>query len=300
MKKHVSILSFIALFVGNLCLIPSLSAQTVGYTVTGGSCNGAFTLTLGSTINGKNSYTGTASGLTSTLSWTGTQWEINTPFGVLFTNTAATPLNPPCHTVGTFVAVGFCAGGTVTASTGGCDNTPIPVELVDFTANSLKNAIQLNWQTASEINSLGFQVERSTDGIHFDAIDFVKSKGNSSQFTQYQLIDANASSGLTNYYRLRQKDSDGTESFSKIVSVKTQGKSTFSFAPNPASTHVNLNFEGEQGILNVYDLLGRVVLTKTINANNAQLMDISTLTTGNYILEIKANNEVFKDKLVKL
>lgn len=300
MKKMRLQLSLMAFLSSLLCPTPTLFAQTVDYTVVGGNCAGTFTLTLGSPINGKNTYSGTASGLTATISWTGTQWEISTAFGVLFSNSATTALNPPCHTVGTFVAAGLCAGGTVTNSSGACDNGSIPIELVDFKAKFLNNAVALNWHTASEINNLGFQIERSTDAVTFTTVNFVKSKGNSNQFAYYQFIDADVSLGFTHYYRLRQMDSDGSESFSKVISVKSINKNQFSFSPNPTNTNLTINFKGELAVLTIYDLLGRRVLTKTMNAdNNVSLIDVSSLQTGQYVLEIKTNNAIFRDKFIK-
>ena len=300
MKKNHFYTSICLLFLLNLT---ALSAQTVTYTVVGGTCAGTFTLTLGSQINGKNSYSGAGAVIgVSTISWSGTQWEINNSLGGLqYYNTAATALNPPCFGVGTFVATGFCTSGTLTSSSGDCATMIVPIELMTFKARSTNNnAIELTWQTASETNNVGFQIERSLDGETFTSIDFVKSQGESKTFKSYQFIDNQSVVNANNYYRLRQMDSDGKETVSKIVSVKTASKGKMMVMPNPASTHVSLNFEGEQGVINVYDLLGRIVLTKTMSASDAQLMDISMLKTGHYIIEIKVNKNVFKEKLVKL
>lgn len=300
MKKNHIYACICSFFLLNSTL---LSAQTVGYTVVGGTCAGTFTLTLGAPVNGKNSYSGTGAVIgVSTISWSGTRWEINNSIGGLqYYNAAETALNPPCFNIGTFVATGFCLGGTITNSSGDCATSIVPIELVDFKVRSTNNkAIELMWQTASETNNQGFQIERSTDGETFTAIDFVKSQGDSKTLKSYQFVDYQLVTNTNNYYRLRQIDSDGKETVSKTVSVKTVSKGKMMVAPNPARTHVSLNFEGEQGVLNIYDLVGKVVLTKIINANHAPLIDVSMLSAGHYILEIMANKQVFKEKLVKI
>jgi hypothetical protein len=300
MKKNHFYASVCLFFLLNSVL---LSAQTVGYTVVGGTCAGTFTLTLGAQVNGKNSYSGTGAVIgVSTISWSGSRWEINNSLGGLqYYNTAATALNPPCFNVGTFVATGFCTGGTITNSSGDCAMAIVPIELMDFQAHLVNNnAIELTWQTASEINNRGFQIERSTDGGVFNPIEFVKSQGDSKMFKSYQFIDNQFITNANNYYRLRQIDNDGKEMVSKTVSIKTASKGKIVITPNPARTHVSLNFEGEQGVLNIYDLVGKVVLTKKINANDAQLIDVSILAAGHYILEITSNKQVFKEKLVKI
>lgn len=296
-KLHIRLI-FLGLFA---CYSRStIIAQTVSYTITGGNCTGTYTLTLSGTANGKNTYSGSIMGNTATIAWSGTRWEINTPFGIQFFNTSETAANPPCHNIGIFTSQGVCIDGTITGSSGDCSLTTIPVELVDFTANSLVNSVELNWLTASETNNKGFQIERSEDGIIFNAIDFVNSKGDSKTFTTYKLIDKNASAGINYYYRLKQLDINGRESFSKIISIKMSHKGSISFAPNPANTNLTVYFQGEIAAFRVYDILGKLILNKLINSNNnATTVDISTLKSGNYILEITANGVVFRDKLIK-
>ena len=129
MKKQHALSIFIILIINTLCL--PLFSQSVTYTAVGGNCAGTYTLALGPIVNGKNSYSGSGAIVgTSTIFWTGTQWVIsNSLAGVLFTNGTETAINPPCHTLGTFTAVGVCVGGVASNSSGNCTNTPIPVEL---------------------------------------------------------------------------------------------------------------------------------------------------------------------------
>ncbi len=297
-KKH---LQFSFLFLITHFIPCVINSQTIDYTVNGSLCAGTHILTLSGTSNGKNTYTGTIAGNAATIAWSGTQWQINTPFGVQFTNTAQTAIDPPCHSVGTFVAAGFCLGATVTNSSGACATAVIPVELIDFTVRVSAASIELNWLTASEINNKGFQVERSENGADFYAIDFVKTKGNSNGLTAYKLVDKTAYLSVNYYYRLKQIDTNGKEKLSKIISIKTTNKNTFSFSPNPANTALIINSQNEKSVFRVYDVLGKLVLTTVVADNNrAFTMDISALNSGNYILEMTTINGVsFREKLVK-
>lgn len=38
--------------------------------------------------------------------------------------------------------------------------TPLPVELTSFTANADNNKVLLNWETASEVNNYGFEIQK--------------------------------------------------------------------------------------------------------------------------------------------
>jgi hypothetical protein len=282
-------------------LSTTTTAQSITYTVTGTICAGTHTLNLSGTANGKNTYSGSILGYTATISWNGSSWAIIAPFpaGTLFTNSSETATNPPCHTVGIFVSQGACAGSTVTGSSGTCAASTIPIELADFTARTYANIVELTWLTASETNNKGFQIERSDDGFYFSPINFVRGKGDSKGFTTYKLVDNTALTGVNYYYRLRQMDLNGTESLSKVIGVKTSQDDKIYFAPNPATHQLTVHFSGEKATIQVYDLLGRLILSKkNVDSGNTSF-DISSLKSGNYIVEINVNGVVSRENLVK-
>ncbi|RFP65437.1 T9SS C-terminal target domain-containing protein [Hymenobacter lapidiphilus] len=111
----------------------------------------------------------------------------------------------------------------------------LPVTLTKFEARSEAGAVRLSWETATELNSAYFEVERSLDGRRFGAIGRVESKGSSSTASAYTLLDraAPANASLL-YYRLRQVDTDGTAAYSGVRTVKAAGRSLITEAyPNP-------------------------------------------------------------------
>ncbi len=74
----------------------------------------------------------------------------------------------------------------------------------------------------------------------------------------------------------------------------------FAIYPNPISTQVNISFpqniEGAE--ITVYNILGNVVLQKTISPLNYSI-DVSSLTSGMYIASIASNNKTNSFKLIK-
>jgi len=64
----------------------------------------------------------------------------------------------------------------------------IPVELTSFTASVNDNDITLNWETASEINNSGFQVERKSDG-EYEVIGFVPGFGTTTETKAYSFSE---------------------------------------------------------------------------------------------------------------
>ena len=103
-------------------------------------------------------------------------------------------------------------------------DSALPVELSYFTAKVLKSAgIKLDWQTKTEVNNYGFEIERSQmsevkSQTEWTKRGFVEGNGNSNSPKDYSFVDNNAQYG--NYaYRLKQIDSDGKYEYSKIIEV---------------------------------------------------------------------------------
>ncbi len=114
-------------------------------------------------------------------------------------------------------------------------NSPLPVELVAFSARVVQNQVELYWRTSSETNNDYFTVERSLSGEYFAELGSVIGKGTTSAVNEYHFVDADPQPGIL-YYRLKQTDYDGTSSFSTVVSVRYNGPNTplLSVFPNPA------------------------------------------------------------------
>ncbi len=199
-------------------------------------------------------------------------------------------------------------GGTLTAwGIRVCaNNLVIPVEMVDFKATPLKSKIQLNWQTATELNNAGFDIQRSTDPLsNFTKIGFVKGQGNASKLVDYQFFDENVRLGTTYYYRLRQMDLDGKEMFSKIEAANLDKDGVWDIAiePNPAESILNIEVLGkaQQTIrLDMFSMEGKLILSKKLAAENAKTtIDLTPLSSGIYMLKCYTETSYFVKKVVK-
>ena len=87
--------------------------------------------------------------------------------------------------------------------------TAVPVELALFTSTVERDRVILSWETRSETNNLGFEVERSADGKNFTTIGFVRGHGTVSVPKKYAFLDGDLEIGRY-FYRLRQIDTGGT------------------------------------------------------------------------------------------
>jgi Secretion system C-terminal sorting domain len=263
-------------------------------TISGGACASAsLALAVGPVVNGRNSYTGAIG----TMSWNSvtSRWEVIAPvLGLVFYNEANTTPNPPCHNNGTWVAWGTCINGTFTASSGTC-TVPLPIELLFFSVKNLTATNSLTWQTASEKQNKGFEIERSNDGQMWQTLSFVAAKGNNST---YSFTDKEPLS--TSYYRLRQIDVDGQSDYSKVVVAKsTSGKSSVSVFPNPNTEgviHVQ-GLAGDKTDISITNIYGQIVFQQTLFTESAALNLRNTLPKGVYFVNLKANNTVLTHKI---
>ena len=171
----------------------------------------------------------------------------------------------------------------------------VPVQLIYFKGKIDNNSTQLNWATATEINSDFFSVQRSIDLKEFTDLGKIKSAGESKQRLEYSFLDEAPLPG-TNYYRLKQTDKDGASEFSKIIAVNVQnGGSKFAIYPNPSDgSSINLQFDSiELDGLRLVDMLGRDIAFKdeALSGSNLKLVPTRELTTGLYFVTYSANGQ---------
>ncbi|NDK54904.1 IPT/TIG domain-containing protein [Pontibacter fetidus] len=175
--------------------------------------------------------------------------------------------------------------------------SPLPVELVAFTANLKNGQVNLNWTTASERDNSHFEIEKAGgSSSNFRKIDTVKSKvGTSFTTTNYSFSTYYNSNGATEYYRLKQVDLDGTPKYSKVVSVKPSGiVKQMEVAPNPITEDSKIYFTAEiegKAIIRVTSVTGKQVYFEQIDVhggeNAVQLSKYNKLMPSVYIVTVE-------------
>ncbi|MET4106732.1 LamG-like jellyroll fold domain-containing protein [Hymenobacter sp. UYP22] len=189
-------------------------------------------------------------------------------------------------------------------------SSPLPVELVRFTAERKANTALLQWATAQELNNDYFEVESSVNGRTFGAVGRVTGHGTSNQAHEYQLTDANLSryGSPVVYYRLRQVDTNGNVSLSAVRTVQVPGVASALTAvvfPNPATDQLTIRLSSPyagkaQGWL--FDAQGRKVqeLSQQLAAATSTDIPLSVkhLPNGVYTLRLVLDGQVLHQQLV--
>ena len=186
----------------------------------------------------------------------------------------------------------------------------VPVELLAFTASVKNSDVELLWSTASELNNMGFEIERSIDGPdNFVTIGFVEGKGSSTEINYYSFTDHPQVSGVNQlYYRLKQVDFDGTFSYSDVANVSYDVPAEFVLGqnyPNPfnPSTRISYFVPQESFVsIKVYDFLGREVMTlvnETRSVGSYEIsFDASNMPSGTYFYTLIAENYSSTKKMI--
>lgn len=177
----------------------------------------------------------------------------------------------------------------------------LPVELLDFTGRLVNDEyVQLDWQTATEINNKGFDIERSKDGQNWERIGYVEGYGNTTDRQTYQFNDYKPFNGV-NYYRLKQTDFDGSYEYTKTVTITIKQSNSLSIYPNPSrGGEIFLNFKDiTTGILNIYNAQGKLVSRHFIeNAQESYKVNLPSLGQGIFIAELSTGEEQLTSRFI--
>ena len=112
-------------------------------------------------------------------------------------------------------------------------NGVVPVELRFFKANIADDEVLLSWETLSESNNFGFEIERKTESSEFLPIGFIKGVGTTNTAQQYQFVDQDVQAGHTYYYRLKMLELNGSISYTSVITM---------YVPLPEQYNLHQNY----------------------------------------------------------
>lgn len=176
----------------------------------------------------------------------------------------------------------------------------LPVELTHFSAKAMDTSVQLEWQTASEINNEGFEIHHSDDGIDWIKIGFVPGHDDSELVNNYHFQHKQAKQGL-NYYRLKQMDFDGIFEFSKVEVVEfNKNEISIQVFPNPVARILNIKIEGtdKSSTYELFDISGKLRLKGQLLTGVLNSISIIDLPNGHYLIKVKSSNKDQKASLI--
>ena len=182
----------------------------------------------------------------------------------------------------------------------------LPIKLLSLEAKLLaENNVQLNWITSSEITNDYFEVEKSIDNVEWNVIGKVKGNGTTTSVSNYEFIDyvsTPLNKRSTLYYRLKQVDFDGKFEYSKIATLETDNTNkgiSFVVYPNPNEGKFKIESNVESNVsLEIHDILGKQLLKTFQLSKGENIIDVSELSKGIYMIILNEGNNYHVEKLI--
>lgn len=178
---------------------------------------------------------------------------------------------------------------------------PLPVKLEKFTAVKENSDVKLTWETAQEVNSKAFIIERSADGKNFVEIGKVNAAQNSVLRKTYLFIDKKPLTG-NNFYRLKSVDLDRRFETTRILKISFGPSLSVSLSPNPAKNVVTATFNNinQSATIQLLNSHGQLVKQQFINqtANQTVVISLDGLLKGLYIFKVSSSSGEFTKKLL--
>lgn len=169
-----------------------------------------------------------------------------------------------------------------------------PLTLVSFSGTARENTNVLQWETTDETSIRYFDIESSNDGTEFLSLGIVAAtnrRGNN----HYSYIDNSAGK---RFYRLKILDNDGKYVYSNIIKLSVQPDSRLQVFPNPVSGYLTISGLSGEGWMEILSVDGSVI--KKINVSEqVQTINMTSCSTGLYILRYNNGKEMIYEKIIK-
>jgi hypothetical protein len=221
--------------------------------------------------------------------WSGTTWDAYIPQGSINTSTNVVSAVPVAN-------ADFFRSWTLSTT-----SSPLPIELLHFTAKCNNSFVKIEWVTASEINNNYFALEKSNDGINYYAIATMAGAGNSTNMLNYTYNDKVLDNQIS-YYRLKQTDYNGiTKTYNPIsVNCNYGINNILAFNNQMGNLIVAISDNTKNNYkATIYNSLGSLVANKAIVSENGKTntaFDISTLSVGVYFITIENGEKIYTQK----
>lgn len=173
-------------------------------------------------------------------------------------------------------------------------STALPVTWSKFNLEAGDDRVNVVWGTSTEINNSHFEVQRSTDGNTWNTLATRSGQGTTHDNTEYSFVDYTPEVGV-NYYRIKQVDFSGVESYTVVESVNFMGYFSLektSIFPNPSNGNtvsVELPYNKGRVAVSIVDITGNELSTDIIDGASGQL-NTENLSEGLYFVKMQKGN----------
>lgn len=199
----------------------------------------------------------------------------------------------------------FTASTTIQVLSSLCTFLPAP-QLTSFTGKAVNGLANLTWITSSEKTGLYFEIEKSTDAVHFQKKETITGVAKDGEGQTYLFTDNEPLTGIT-YYRIKLVTGTGY-TYSHVVTLYA-GNINFEIKSllNPFDSYISFDAitatDGEAKI-SLFDGFGRLVSQKQEQLykglNKVMITGLGPLSEGSYFMRVQADGQVINKKIIKI
>lgn len=183
------------------------------------------------------------------------------------------------------------------ATCANCMST-LPVELTAFRVAVEDKAVACEWSTETELNNDFFTIERSLDGIHFEAFAYMDGAGTSAEPLRYKTYDYDPYLDVVSYYRLSQTDFNGFTRFHNIRSVNPKSTHELTIYPNPSNGTIQITGDYKTLLTaKLLDASGREIAFNYTSTESNKIT-VSDLSAGVYTFVYFNKEQVISERIV--
>lgn len=180
-------------------------------------------------------------------------------------------------------------------------STPLALDLISFTGKNKKDINELTWTTRGNKNSNSYEIERSMDSKNWNTIGNVQATieiGRNAAGQTYYFTDRTPERG-TNFYRLRQHETDGSFNYSPTISIAADTKAKISSYPNPVKNELTISGLEQGSAVIMFDITGKV-LTSHISTDADMVISLSALPANIYMIQVSEKGKtVYTERIIK-
>jgi hypothetical protein len=191
----------------------------------------------------------------------------------------------------------------ITLNVGDCAE-PLGINILAFNAKAVNGQANLYWSTNKENEQIQFEIERSTNGINFTRIGILKGLRSTNETNYYNFADT-LLPGKT-FYRINLTNAEGRKTYSRIIQLQNSNEFSVSNVTSYfeqaiyLDVNVNSNSKIDLILLNSSGSLVKFMSLKAYNGtNNFVVPNLSALTRGVYILQVRNNDKTVTLKTMK-
>ena len=183
----------------------------------------------------------------------------------------------------------------------------LALQITGLTGQLQNNIAELTWKTLNETEVEKYEVERSTDGIHFLSVAVIKAY-NKEKATYTIENNVAALDYKTVYFRILQVNKSGQFYHTNVVSFdnKEGNQPQVKIYPNPVQSSLNMTVKatasGKAQVI-IIDVSGNKIFSKNyvvqMGMNTITIDEAATWRQGNYLIQIILPEGKLVEKILK-